>query len=49
MGTSQSSGGPGSGVPMVPSWVPDPPAGEPMSPEDPAFKKPQKNRMDLKL
>ncbi len=29
MGTSQSSGGPGSGVPMVPSWTPDPPAGEP--------------------
>ena len=26
MGTSQSSGGPGSGVPMVPSWTPDPPA-----------------------
>lgn len=29
MGTSQSSGGPGSGVPMVPPWTPDPPAGEP--------------------
>jgi hypothetical protein len=28
MGTSQSSGGPGLGVPMVPSWVPDPPVGE---------------------
>jgi hypothetical protein len=28
MGTSQSSGGPGPGVPMVPSWVPDPPVGE---------------------
>ncbi|WP_137390415.1 Qat anti-phage system associated protein QatB [Rhodoligotrophos defluvii] len=27
MGTSQSSGGPGGGVPMVPSWTPDPPAG----------------------
>lgn len=39
MGTSQSSGGPGSGVPMVPAWVPDPPAGEPMSPEDPALQK----------
>lgn len=26
MGTSQSSGGPGAGVPMVPSWTPDPPA-----------------------
>src|ERR1051326_7285651 len=25
MGTSQSSGGPPSGVPMVPPWVPDPP------------------------
>jgi hypothetical protein len=25
MGTSQSSDGPSSGVPMVPSWVPDPP------------------------
>ena len=39
MGTSQSSGGPGSGVKMVPAWVPDPPAGEPMSPEDPALQK----------
>ena len=28
MGTSQSSGGPGSGVSMVPSWTPEPPAGE---------------------
>lgn len=28
MGTSQSSGGPGSGVPMVPPWTPDPPAGD---------------------
>lgn len=28
MGTSQSSNGPPSGVPMVPSWVPDPPDGE---------------------
>ncbi|MBN8958644.1 MAG: hypothetical protein J0H17_19070 [Rhizobiales bacterium] len=28
MGTSQSSGGPGSGVPMVPSWTPDAPASE---------------------
>ena len=28
MGTSQSSGGPGSGVPMVPPWVPEPPADE---------------------
>lgn len=27
MGTSQSSGGPGSGVPLVPAWA-DPPAGE---------------------
>ena len=26
MGTSQSSEGPGGGVPMVPSWTPDPPA-----------------------
>lgn len=25
MGTSQSSGGPGSGIAMVPPWVPDPP------------------------
>lgn len=33
MGTSQSSGGPGSGVPMVPSWVADPPAGEPLAPK----------------
>lgn len=39
MGTSQSSGGPGSGVPMVPAWVADPPAGEPMSSEDPALQK----------
>lgn len=28
MGTSQSSGGPGSGVSMVPPWTPDPPTGE---------------------
>lgn len=28
MGTSQSSGGPGAGVPMVPSWTPDPPEAE---------------------
>jgi hypothetical protein len=28
MGTSQSSGGPGSGVSMVPSWTPEPPAGD---------------------
>jgi hypothetical protein len=28
MGTSQSSGGPPSGMPMVPPWVPDPPDGE---------------------
>lgn len=28
MGTSQSSNGPLGGVPMVPSWVPDPPDGE---------------------
>lgn len=33
MGTSQSSGGPGSGVPMVPSWTPDPPANEPIGGE----------------
>jgi hypothetical protein len=26
MGTSQSSGGPGGGVPMVPPWTPNPPA-----------------------
>ena len=26
MGTSQSSGGPGGGVPMVPPWTPDPPS-----------------------
>lgn len=31
MGTSQSSGGPGAGVPMVPSWTPDPP---PIGPPD---------------
>lgn len=29
MGTSQSSGGPGSGVPMVPAWVDNPPAEAP--------------------
>lgn len=29
MGTSQSSGGPGAGVPMVPAWVDDPPAEAP--------------------
>ncbi len=28
MGTSQSSGGPGSGVPMVPPWTPEPPTGD---------------------
>jgi len=28
MGTSQSSGGPGSGVSMVPPWTPDPPTGD---------------------
>ncbi len=28
MGTSQSSRGPGSGVPMVPSWTPAPPTGD---------------------
>lgn len=37
MGTSQSSGGPGSGVPMVPSWVPDPPVDEPLTPEEPGL------------
>jgi hypothetical protein len=36
MGTSQSSGGPGSGVPMVPTWTPDPPAGEPPAAAPPA-------------
>lgn len=35
MGTSQSSSGPGSGVPLVPPWVPDPPPPAPGSP-DPA-------------
>ena len=29
MGTSQSSNGPGPGVPMLPPWVEDPPAGSP--------------------
>jgi len=38
MGTSQSSGGPGPGVPMVPPWTPpapppEPPAPEPAAPE----------------
>ncbi|SCY98898.1 Qat anti-phage system associated protein QatB [Microvirga guangxiensis] len=36
MGTSQSSGGPGPGVPMVPSWVPDLPAVEPPAGDDTA-------------
>ena len=36
MGTSQSSGGPGSGVPMVPSWTPDPPAADPPAGAPPA-------------
>jgi hypothetical protein len=36
MGTSQSSGGPGGGVPMVPSWPPDPPAGDPPAAAPPA-------------
>lgn len=36
MGTSQSSQGPGPGVPMVPSWVPDPPTGEPPPGKPPA-------------
>ncbi|OJW21256.1 MAG: hypothetical protein BGO51_16860 [Rhodospirillales bacterium 69-11] len=36
MGTSQSSGGPGGGVPMVPSWTPDPPAGDPPAAAPPA-------------
>lgn len=31
MGTSQSSAGPGGGVPMVPSWTPDPPAADPLA------------------
>lgn len=35
MGTSQSSKGPGSGIPMVPSWVDDPPAEAPIG-DDPA-------------
>ena len=34
MGTSQSSGGPGSGVPMVPAWVDEPPASEPPADAD---------------
>lgn len=33
MGTSQSSSGPGAGVPMVPSWTPEPPSVE--SPPEP--------------
>ena len=38
MGTSRSSPGAPSGVPMVPSWVPPavPPAGQPVGPPDPA-------------
>ncbi|HEU4325270.1 MAG TPA: Qat anti-phage system associated protein QatB [Roseiflexaceae bacterium] len=34
MGTSQSSKGPPSGVPMVPSWVPDPPPDDEPLPDD---------------
>jgi hypothetical protein len=33
MGTSQSSGGPGPGVPMVPPWTPPAPPPEPQVPE----------------
>ena len=33
MGTSQSSRGPGSGVPMVPAWASDPPMEEPRTPQ----------------
>lgn len=33
MGTSQSSTGPGAGVPMVPPWTPDPPPGD-VPPDD---------------
>jgi hypothetical protein len=42
MGTSQSSGGPGGGVPMVPPWTPDPPAPEPSAGEPPAAEPPVK-------
>ncbi len=35
MGTSQSSGGPASGVPMVPPWVPPPPGVDPPDGEPP--------------
>lgn len=44
MGTSQSSVGPGPGVPMVPPWTPNPPAGAPPTPpeqEDPGGEAPQ--------
>jgi len=34
VGTSQSSGGPPSGVPMVPPWVPDPPPATPPADSD---------------
>lgn len=37
MGTSQSSGGPGPGVPMVPPWTPEPPADEQPANPAPAF------------
>jgi hypothetical protein len=35
MGTSQSSGGPGSGIPMIPSWVPEVPDENPADKTDP--------------
>ena len=49
MGTSQSSGGPGGGIPMVPPWTPDPPhEDEPFSvpsesgaPDEPASTPPE--------
>ncbi|MYI74125.1 MAG: hypothetical protein F4057_01970 [Acidobacteria bacterium] len=34
MGTSTSSTGPGSGVPIVPPWTPPPPSADPMPPDD---------------
>ncbi len=35
MGTSSSNSGPGGGVPLVPPWVPDPGAPEPVKKKDP--------------
>lgn len=40
MGTSQSSSGPGAGVPLLPPWTPDPPPPLDPQPEDPPNERP---------